>query len=326
MIKKYLILCLIFASISFATVAYAQVRDGDISLNISPANPNPNENVTATLNSYVITLDNANISWSVEGQEMSSGIGKKSFSFNSGSLGSQLNLTATINTVDGQTITKSVTITPAGLDILWEGVDSYTPPFYKGKTLVANQGAFKVVAMPTLNMLGGRVSPNNLSYKWGKDGSGAPNASGWGKSYYIFRNSYLDRENEVEVEVKDILGSTSATGKIDLQTVDPKIVFYKKSPLTGTRLENSIKDGAFINGSGETLVAVPYFFSPKNIARPELTFDWLLNNQKVETPDSKNTLSIKTENGESGTARIKVVINNINTLFQSMEKEINVSF
>ena len=74
------------------------------------------------------------------------------------------------------------------------------------------------------------------------------------------------------------------------------------------------------------MVVEPYFFSPKNINASELTFDWSLNGEKIQTPSPKNILSIKPEAGQSGSATIKIDINNINTLFQSLSKQISVSF
>ena len=41
---------------------------------------------------------------------------------------------------------------------------------------------------------------------------------------------------------------------------------------------------------------------------------------------SKNSLSVKPDAGQKGSALIKVVVNNIRTLFQTAEKEISVQF
>jgi hypothetical protein len=324
MTRKYLILIIIFAV--FGSFAHAQVRNTDIVLDISPQYPNQNQNVTATLSSYATNLDKAHISWSTNNQETSEGIGKKVFYFTTGNLGSSLTLTATINTVDGQSIQKTIIVISADIDMLWEASDSYAPPFYKGRTLAPSQGAFKVVAMPSLINNGGKVNVNNLSYVWTKDGDIQPDSSGWGKNFFIFQNSYLDKENIVEVKVSDITGGANTAGTIQLQTSIPEIVFYEDDPLLGVRWENALKDGARVNREGETLVAEPYFFSPKNINSPDLALDWFLNGEQIQIPNPKNMLSIKPENGQSGNAIIRVVVNNINTLFQSLEKQINVQF
>jgi len=243
-----------------------------------------------------------------------------------GNLGSPTTLSATIETIDGQSLLKTITITPADVDMLWEAYDAYVPPFYKGKALAPSQGQFKVVAMSNLVNQSGKVNMNNLSYVWKKDDKVQSNSSGWGKSSFIFQNSYLDRDNTVEVKVSDISGNTNASGRITLNTTNPKILFYKNDPQLGIKWETALSNGFTINSDGEILVVEPYFFSPKNINAPELTFDWFLNGAKISTPNPKNILSIKPEAGQSGSATIKIGINNVNTLFQSLSKQLQVSF
>lgn len=329
MIKKYSIPIILFFLGIFALslpLAYAQVRSTDIVLSISPQYPKPNQSVTATLGSYVTNLDRAHISWSTNNQEISGGLGRKTFQFSTENSGSPLKLTATINTVDGQNIQKTMTITPADMDILWEAHDSYIPPFYKGKTLSGSQGAFKMVAIPSLTNQGGRVNVNNLSYVWTRDGNIQPDSSGWGKSHFIFNNSYLDRGNTIGVKVTDITGSANASGSVNLTTVQPKIVLYSNDPLLGVRWERAVGNGFRINPDGETLVAEPYFFSPKNINSTNLSFSWFLNNRQTQTPGYKNIISVRPETGQSGNTIIKIMVENTKMLFQEAEKEINVAF
>lgn len=325
-VRKYLILTIIFLITFVSITARAQIQSTDIVLSISPEFPNPNQDVTATLSSHSINLDKANISWSANNQQTNGGIGRKTFSFKMGDLGSSTALSAAIDTIDGQNIVKAVSLTPAGVDLLWEAYDAYTPPFYKGKALAPSQGTFKVVAIPSLANQNGKINANNLSYVWSKDGKVQSNSSGWGKSSFIFQNSYLDKQNDVEVKVSDISGSVNAMAKITLLTTKPKIVFYENDPSFGVKWERGLDNGFNINSEGTTIIAEPYFFSPKNIDSSDLSFEWSINNEKITTPDSKNILSIKPESGQSGSAVIKIVINNINTLFQSLEKQISVNF
>src|SRR3989338_6341532 len=50
------------------------VSPSSISINVAPANPAPNEDVTITLGSYSSNLDGATISWSVNGKTAVSGV------------------------------------------------------------------------------------------------------------------------------------------------------------------------------------------------------------------------------------------------------------
>lgn len=329
MLKRHPILILLFSLFVFTlfgSFASAQVRDTDITLNLSPEFPNSNQNVTATLGSYSANLDKAYISWSLDNEEVSGGIGKKVFYFTTKNSGITLNLVVTINTIDGQSIQKTITVTPTDVDMLWEAPDSYVPPFYKGKALAGSQGIFKVVAIPNLINQNTGVNMNNLAYVWTKDGNIQSDSSGWSKSSFMLQNSYLDKTNVVEVKISDISGGSTASGKITLFTTQPKIIFYENSPSLGTKWEKSLENGYKINSNGTTFVVEPYFFSPKDINSSDLTFDWSLNKEKTETPRPKNVLSVRPDTGKSGNALIKVVVNNIRTLFQSAEKEINIQF
>lgn len=326
MLKKSLIIIPILFFSVFVFSAGAQVRNTDVVLSLSPEYPGANQNVTAILSSHVADLNKANISWSLDGQTVISGIGKKSYSFKTGTAGSTISVSAVIDTVDGQSFSKKTTLSIADMDLLWEADDAYTPPFYRGKALAPSQGKFKIVAMPNLFSLGQKVNSNNLSYVWKLDGNAQSDSSGWGKNYFIFSNSYLDRGNTVEVKVSDITGGTNTSGKIDLKTYNPKIVFYKDDPSLGVLWQNTLYNGFQIDKGGETIDAEPYFFSPNDLSSSDLAFTWSINGQKIATPDTKNILAVKPEDGQTGSSAIKLLVENTATLFQSISKELNVSF
>jgi hypothetical protein len=304
-------------------ISYAQLQESDISISINPPFPSRNENVTAKLSSYAIDLNKTKISWSINQEEVLSGIGKSSMSFNVGDYGENTTLLVKIDTIDGKSITKSIVLSATELDLLWEATDSYVPPFYKGKALIAKEGSFKIVAVPYVYTSRGQVSPNNLSYTWKKDDAVQVNSSGWGKSSYLFRQSYLDAQNIIEVKVGDVFGNTSASGRISTQNITPKILFYEKN--NGFISKNVLPRTFDLNKEGSTIVAVPYFFSPRDLSDSKLKFEWFINGTKISTPVIKNELSIKGAENKSGLAKIKVIISNTRTLFQNGNKEINAN-
>ncbi len=326
MIKKGIISLFILMCTFFAFGANAQVREGDVTISSSPSYPAPNENVTISINSFVTDLNKAFITWSINNEEAMSGIGKKTFSLNAGVSGSVLIIKANIDTVSGQNVSKNITISPAEVDMLWEAYDSYTPPFYKGKALVPQEGTFKIVAMPNIKNQNGNTNPVNMSYTWSKDGKVLTDSSGWGKNYYIFKTSFLDKKNEVKVLTSNVLGNIATQGKTTIEVDVPKIIFYQKDSFLGTRWEHSVRNNFKINTEGETLVAEPYFFSFKDVNNPDFAFSWTLNNTQIQTPTPKNTLSVKLEKQQKGNAEINVNIKNMKTLFQNLSKKLNVTF
>lgn len=322
--KFKIIFLLVLALLPFSS--FAQLRGGDIVLSLSPENPIEGEQITATLTSYATNINLAYISWLTNDTLISEGVGKKIFIFNAGELNTDITLTARINTTAGDSIIKTFTITPTEIDLLWEAIDSYVPPFYKGKALMAPEGTYKIIAIPNVYSLGNKLNSKNLSYTWKRDGSVAQSYSGFGKDYYIFKNSYLDKENEIEVEAIDILGKVRPKGQITLSTYEPKIIFYQKDPEFGVNLKNAITNTYELGDGNTTLVATPYFFSPKNIKDEVLKFEWSIDNEKISTPENKNEINIRGEEGQNGTSIIKLLINNTRTLFQELETTINVNF
>lgn len=322
--KLKIVLILVLVLYPFSS--FAQIRAGDIVLSISPENPKENEQITATLTSYATNLNISYISWLTNDSLITEGVGKRTFVFNAGELNTDITLTARINTTAGDSIIKNITITPTEIDLLWEATDSYVPPFYKGKTLVASEGSYKVVAIPNVYSLGQKLNSKNLSYTWKRDGSVAQSYSGWGKDYFIFKNTYLEKENKIEVSAIDILGKVKPVGETVLTTYNPKIVFYKKDPEFGIDLKNGILNTYELGEGSTTLVATPYFFSPKNIKTNDLKFEWSIDDEKISTPENKNEINLRGEEGENGTSVIKLLINNTKTLFQELETSINVNF
>jgi hypothetical protein len=296
------------------------MQNNDILLNINPEYPKANEAVKASLSTFTTDLDTAKISWILNGTLALEGIGKKDFSFSIGNNALQTNLEAKVETVNGLIINKKTTISTSNIDLIWEAIDTYVPPFYKGKALSPIGGSIKIVAMP------GTKNVSGFKYSWKKDNKNNSDSSGYEKNYFLYKNNFLEKGNIIEVAVSDLMGNKIGSNEISMTPINPKIVFYEKDFLLGTKWEKATKDGFTINKDGTTLMAEPYFFSQKDTSSPDLTFKWSINNQEPLMSDQKNLLSIKPESGKSGNSNIKVTIKNNKTLFQETIKKINVNF
>src|SRR3990167_8183019 len=95
------------------------------------------------------------------------------------------------------------------VDILWQG-KTYTPPFYKGKTLWSSQSKIALLAIPHIS---GAGNPVNLTYKWIKNGTVLGNINGVGKNTLAFTDSILSKPQTIKVEIlseqKTVLASAS---------------------------------------------------------------------------------------------------------------------
>jgi len=320
MFKKGLILILALIFVSFAFTSHAQVQEGDITLSLNPQNPKANDYVAASIASNSTDLTKAQISWLLNGQMSIQKVGQTNFSFNVGDVGTQTSLEIQIQTADGSSIDKKITINPSSIDMLWEAVDSYVPPFYEGKALSPAEGTIKVVAVTDSN--NGEV----YGYNWRQDDSNMADSSGYGKSSYSFKNTFLDTSNTVAVTISDLLNNTIGDGQITLIPATPKILFYERDPALGIKFQKSIDDGFTINPNGSTIVAIPYFINPKNLNSSDLDIKWSIDSNQIDTPAVKNELGIKPVSGQSGSSVIDFVVNNINTLSLNLEKSLNVNF
>lgn len=296
-----------------------------ISVNVVPENPAPFESVSITLNSYANNLDTVLISWFVNGKKTASGTGKKSFSLNAPKAGSETIVLSRIALPEGDLEIK-VPVRPGSLTLLWQAVDSYVPPFYKGKALPAPDSEIKVVAMPEITQGGGLLDPKNMTYAWRLDYTNDQESSGYGKNFFFYLNDYLENSNSVSVVASTLDQKSSSEASVNINTTSPKILFYKRDPKMGTLWENSIPENHKI-GNNEVIEAAPYFISPKEILSPRLVWSWLINGNGVNTSGfRKNLLPLRVAEGASGTSNLKLQIENLDKIFQSLSKEVNIEF
>jgi hypothetical protein len=324
-ILAVVLLSLVFF-VNFSTTL-AQIQETDVSIGVKPSYPKPGDSVVVTLTSFTVDLDKAFVVWSVNGEERANGVGKKTFSFNLNTASSKTQVSVSITNVAGNTINKNIFINAVDVDMLWEATDSYVPPFYRGKALGVREGNFKIVAIPNMTSSRGKISPANLSYNWKKDGNVQVSVSGFGKDSFTYKNSYLDDSNDIQVEISDVESKGKTGAEISIPMLSkPEILFYRKDPRFGLMLEKVINDGYALGEVPETIVAVPYFFSPKNTNSPLLSFNWSSGGESIRPNKNKNEITVVAPKGSSGGTEIMVSAENRSSLFQVLEKKLNVIF
>jgi hypothetical protein len=324
---KLSLLCLITTLLFFGSFVLKAnaISSADILVSISPQNPAPNENVNITIKSYAYDLNSVLISWSLNGKTMSSGIGKKSFSFTTGKAGEEMSVIANASLPDGVVSTK-ITIKPSIMVLLWQANDSYVPPFYKGKALPTSSSEVKVVAMPEIRSSSGYVSAQNMVYSWKKDYTNNVDGSGYGKDSFLFVNDYLEDSNNISVTVSTIDQKNSSDASITIGTAEPKILFYKNDSNIGTIWEKMLTN-PYKMQNREIVEAVPYFISPKELRNPTLVWSWFINDNRVtSTSLNKNLMPLEVKTGTHGTSKLRLNITNTDKILQAEDKEINIEF
>lgn len=325
---KLKLLLLIAAFISFGIISAPResfAQSTNILINMLPPYPAPYEDATITLNSYVYNLDSVLISWSIDGKNTASGIGKKSFSVTAPAAGKQTEVKATIYLPNGMTETK-LTIQPSLMILLWQANDSFVPPFYKGKALPSPDSEVKVVAMPEIRTSSGLVDSKNMVYAWKKDFTNNVDGSGYGKNFFLYINDYLDDLNDISVTASTTDQAYFNQASITVGTAEPKILFYKNDSALGTIWEKTLADTHKIQGP-EVIEAAPYFISPKEIRTPSLVWNWFINGDIINlTSFNKSLMPLQVAEGAHGSSKLRLEIGNKYKIFQSVNKEINIEF
>jgi hypothetical protein len=299
-----------------------EVQEGEINVEVNPNNPQPYDDVTISLSSYATDLSKAIITWIGSTGTVLSGIGKTSYSFKAGGSSSTTFFDINITPVGSMsTINKRITIYPSEVEIMWESADGYVPPFYKGKSLPVSGGSIRAVAIPNTDTIKSGIG--SLSYTWKNAGNAVPDASGYNRNSYIFKNSMFDDINEVTVIASSVSDSYSAENIIQIPIYQPKIVFYKKSPTEGVLYNNALNKETYMPEDEMTIVAIPYFLSTKENEN-NFTYSWQINGEGIKTPTKKTELTIR-PSSRGGFATVGVSIENLKELFQKVTNQLKIN-
>lgn len=286
-------------------------------VDFTPQNPGANTQVSAQVTSYNFDVDRANITWILNGKKANTG---KQFSFTTANIGSQTVLRVSVTTPDGFNLDKSFYFQAAEVDLLWE-TPSYVPASYRGKALPPAKASIKVTAIPQ----GTKIAASKLIYEWRRNDKNLPNSSGQGKNTFNFYTAETGDE-VIEVLVSNSDKSINAKGITRIKVEMPKILFYEEHPLEGPLYQKELGDVFTLSKPELIIRAEPYFFSKR--ALPLLSYEWQINEKKIDTPTKPNLLSLSLEAGAKGTSLIKLSLNNPKNLLEMAEKllQINLNF
>ncbi len=296
--------------------------EGDISVTTIPENPEPYQDVTIQLSSYATDLNRAMIQWQSGARVVLSGYGKTSYSFKTQGPNTATILTVIIaipGTIDN--ITKQIFINPSEVELIWEGVDSYTPPFYRGKSFPTAESRIKVVAIPNTTTI--KQGKGSVSYIWKYGDRTAQSASGYNKDSFVYQNSVLNDIDKITVTAESVDGGYTATKSIQIPIREPKLLFYKKSPTEGVLYNQALESGSFIEEEEATFVAVPYFLALSGNEN-NFNYTWKINGKEIETPSKKTELTIRPA-ARGGYATIDVLFENLDTIYQSVKGSLKIT-
>lgn len=294
---------------------FSSAFSNELNVNIVPTYPKPYENINIDLTLYSGDLDSAKINWYLNGTNVLSGTGEKNYSFRTGAAGKVENFEIRVTLADGVSFSKTFTINPSDVRLLWEA-NSYVPPFYKGKALHSQHGSLKIVAMPEFVRNGAPVPASNLIYNWSNGQETYPSQSGYGRGVLIINGSLIGRDEKVSVVVTDPVSGMKTQGWADIRTSRPEILFYENSPYYGNLFDQAV--GAIdLTNEEVQVIAYPFFFS--NEEGDNIEYEWRLNNQTIPSLYNLRSAIFRKPEGEGGQSIISISVKNINKFMQQAE-------
>jgi hypothetical protein len=287
----------------------------DISLATIPLNPQPGTQVTITATSYGFDLDQSYITWTYNGTTVASGTGMRTINVVVPAAGATglISMTASGGGTSGSA---TILLRPASVDMLWEAVDAITPPFYKGKALLADGGTVRVTVVPSAS------APTNLSYTWSRNSTTIPEVSGFGKSSITFKQDILTGTEQVAVDARG--GIFSGTGSVVLAPRNADVVAYQNND-GFIDYAHGYASTIPVQGTGALLHFEPYYMSvPESIGR-DLAISMTSGGTAVDQSTNQTELGIARLD-EGGQSELTVAIDTVAYSLQHIQKVFTVLF
>jgi hypothetical protein len=205
----------------------------------------------------------------------------------------------------GTPLTKTLSYTVADVSLVWEA-NTYTPPFYKGRSLQSMGATVNILAIPRVYDTNGKPYPaSSLSYEWYTKESSNPLYSGYGLDSVTLKNPDTLAPFWVMVKVKDRTGEVRALRTLEIPLTPSYILFYPDSPLLGVRYEDPFMGEYNLTNESLTVVAEPYFAVVDRRTDSSLSYLWTIGTQSLTTPGS---IVLRPEGSGSGAARVRLSI------------------
>jgi len=300
--------------------------DSSLYVKIDPKFPKPNQEFSVKIESYVTDLNLAETYWFKNGTLVEKGFGLNSFIFKTGGLGSSNKIDIQVKTSNKGTLTKTIEITPAEVDLFWEA-NSSVPPLYKGKALSSYQSDIKVVAIPNfVDSKGYFLNSKDLIYRWKKDMRIIADSSGIGRNVLVLKDNKIPNNQIISVEVETKDGKVLAAENLNIVYSRPEIIFYEKNPLLGSVYSKALENSFVLSNDESSIVAQPFFFSKDDIVNGNLVYKWVIDKKEIEEAQGDNIMTLTRPENGSGSVYLNLGITNFNRIMQFASTQLKINF
>ena len=108
-----------------------------------------------------------------------------------------------------------------------------------------------------------------------------------------------------------------------IKITSPEVLLYEYRALYGIVESKAMKDASIAAGGELSLRAQTFFFN--KTSSESLKYKWVVNNKRAdESPNDPASFSLKTNEGVSGTYKIKLSVENPFNIFQSNSNSIQL--
>lgn len=314
--------CFAFFLFFFAQASAQSVPGVQISIETSELSIGTRINAIAKSSS--VDLEGARITWTHNGTKILSGRGETSYTLTLGETGKPDVLELLVVSPDGQAYTAKKTIYPGKIHFTWYA-DTYTPPWYRGKSLITSSMQVTIFAIPEFITGKSEINSSDLIYTWIVDDRKVPVGAGSGRgknSYTLTLSSIQGVSYKIGVEVKDNENTFLIKQSIPIEALPSKILFYEKTPLDLTD-RTPLSAQTIYAGESITLEAEP-FYTPRKVLQ-DITFSWSINRRTVSGRNTNDrTFQLITQPENSGRQTVAVVLKNIKNILQTSSAELPI--
>lgn len=289
----------------------------DFTIEMTPNNPGPGEQVSAKIVSYQFDVERSDIKWTLNDKLIAQGSGEKAVSFVTPSFGGESRLMVEITTDTGIKTSKTKKFIGNDIDFLWEAHTS-APSGYKGKALPGYKSIIKISAVPHLFISGVSLPASSFIYDWSLNYKDLKDSSGIGRNYFLIKLSdFGDYAVGLKVSSRDKRVSFQKFLHLSAENSEPKVIFYKDDPLEGPFYGKSLRNSVNLSSKEITIRAEPFFF---NNNQGDTSYQWKMNGENVNSGKKPNTLSLRAEK-DSGKAEVGLEIKKTGEDFIQMAEE-----
>jgi len=188
-------------------------------------------------------------------------------------------------------------------DLLWSA-NTYIPAGYEGKALATPESLVYVTLFPR--------PPASFTYEWRVDDRFQSIYSGAGSySMWFTAHPTSDFVHRVDVLILNSSGAFLDQKAVFIPVVDPKVIVYEESPLSGPFFNRAVMNLSVFSGEKKELKAVPYFFSKEDFF--SFRYSWFRGGTLVQEGLSR-VLTLPLEGGLGGV--LDIIVENTSTFLQ----------